>query len=85
MRCLIVQSDPEARSDFLAHLGVHAEIQVLAAVKTVVEVMPLLSLVPDVFFLDSSTVGFPFRFASKELTRWSKLAGHLSLDFKGRL
>jgi hypothetical protein len=85
VRCLIVESDPEARSDLLAHLGVHAEIQVLAAVKTVVEVIPLLSLVPDVFFLDSSTVGFPFRFATEELKRWLNLAGRLSPDVKGRL
>jgi DNA-binding LytR/AlgR family response regulator len=54
MRCLIVDSDLEARSDLLAHLGVHTEIQVLAAVKTVAEVIPLLSLIPDVIFLDAS-------------------------------
>jgi HD-like signal output (HDOD) protein/DNA-binding LytR/AlgR family response regulator len=49
-----VDRDPEARSDLLAHLGAHAEIQVLAAVKTVAEAIPLLSLVPDVIFLDAS-------------------------------
>jgi HD-like signal output (HDOD) protein/DNA-binding LytR/AlgR family response regulator len=54
IRCLIVDTDPEARSDLVAHLAAHAEIQVLAAVKTVAEVIPLLSLVPDVIFLDTS-------------------------------
>ena len=52
MRCLIVDSYSEARSDLLAHLGVHAEIQVLAAVKTVAEAIPLISLVPDVILLN---------------------------------
>ena len=84
MRCLIVDSYSEARSDLLAHLGVHAEIQVLAAVKTVAEAIPLFSLVPDIIFLNFSTVGFPFRFATEKLPRWLKLAGHLSLDLKGR-
>jgi HD-like signal output (HDOD) protein/DNA-binding LytR/AlgR family response regulator len=54
LRCLIVDSDPEARSDLMAQLAAHAEIHVLAAVKTVAEVIPLLSLVPDVIFLDPS-------------------------------
>ena len=54
MRCLIVDRDPEARSDLLAQLDVHAAIHVLAAVKTVAEAIPLLSLVPDVIFLDTS-------------------------------
>ena len=54
LRCLIVDSDPEARSDLVAQLAAHAEIHVLAAVKTVAEVIPLLSLVPDVIFLDAS-------------------------------
>ena len=56
LRCLIVDSDPEARSDLVAQLAAHAEIHVLAAVKTVAEVIPLLSLVPDVIFLDASSV-----------------------------
>ena len=56
MRCLIVDSDPEARRDLMAQLAAHAEIHVLAAVKTVAEVIPLLSLVPDVIFLDASSV-----------------------------
>ena len=54
MRCLIVDSDPEARSDLMAQLAAHAEIQVLAAVKTVAQAIPLLSMVPDVIFLDAS-------------------------------
>ena len=54
MRCLIVDRDPEARSDLVAQLDVHAAIHVLAAVKTVAEAIPLLSLVPDVIFLDTS-------------------------------
>ena len=54
VRCLIVDSDPEARGDLVAHLAAHAAIQVLAAVKTVAEAIPLLSLVPDVIFLDAS-------------------------------
>ncbi len=54
LRCLIVDSDPEARSDLMAQLAAHAEIHVLAAVKTVAEAIPLLSLVPDVIFLDAS-------------------------------
>jgi DNA-binding LytR/AlgR family response regulator len=54
MRCLIVDRDPEARSDLLAQLDVHAAIHVLVAVKTVAEAIPLLSLVPDVIFLDTS-------------------------------
>ena len=54
LRCLIVDSDPEARSDLVAQLAAHAEIHVLAAVKTVAEAIPLLSLVPDVIFLDAS-------------------------------
>ena len=54
VRCPIVDSDPEARGDLVAHLAAHAAIQVLAAVKTVAEAIPLLSLVPDVIFLDAS-------------------------------
>ena len=44
LRCLIVDRDPEAQIDLVAQLAAHAEIQVLAAVKTVGEVIPLLSL-----------------------------------------
>ena len=54
LRCLIVDSDPEARSDLVAQLAAHAEIHVLAAVKTVAEAIPLLSLDPQVIFLDTT-------------------------------
>ena len=54
LRCLIVDSDPEARRDLVAQLAAYAEIHVLAAVKTVAEAIPLLSLVPDLIFLDNS-------------------------------
>ena len=58
MRCLIVDRDPEAQIDLVAQLAAHAEIHVLAAVKTVAEVIPLLGLVPDVIFLDALLAEF---------------------------
>lgn len=54
MRCLIVDHDPESRLQLLAQLNAYKETHVLAAVKTVAEAIPLLSLVPDVIFLDAS-------------------------------
>ena len=53
IRCLVVDRDPEARRDLLAHLDSHKEIHVLAAVETVAAAIPLaLTLLPDLIFLD---------------------------------
>ena len=61
IRCLIVDRDPEARRDLLAHLDAHKEIHVLAAVETVAAAIPLaLTLLPDLIFLDD-----PFTEAEK--------------------
>jgi two-component system, LytTR family, response regulator len=61
LRCLIVDPDPEARLQLLAHLDAHKEIHVLAAVETAAAAIPLsLSLMPDLIFLDD-----PFTEAQK--------------------
>ena len=61
IRCLIVDRDPDARRDLLAHLDAHKEIHVLAAVETVAAAIPLaLTLLPDLIFLDD-----PFTEAEK--------------------
>ena len=54
LRCLIVDRDPEARKQLSDHLGTHAKTYVLAEAKTVAEAIPLLSLDPNVIFLDNT-------------------------------
>ena len=55
LRCLIVDPDPEARLQLLAHLDAHKEIHVLAAVETVAAAIPFsLTLLPDLIFFDDT-------------------------------
>jgi two-component system LytT family response regulator len=54
LRCLIVDRDPEARKQLSDHLGTHAKTYVLAEAKTVAEAILLLSLDPNVIFLDNT-------------------------------
>ncbi len=58
IRCLVVDRDPEARRNLLAHLDAHKEIHVLAAVETVAAALPFChTLAPDLVFLDQGLDG----------------------------